>query len=385
MKNDYRIVDEYTIIFLRNSAGLITGEAIIDTVDLPEVLKFPNSWRKQVIRETSEVRGTYKVDGKKVNITLQRYILGFPNQTVYHLDGNKLNNCKSNLSFKKPLRGNEYMTEQNNSSMILSKRNGEKIEVKIDTEDIDRMKEFTWISEWHNDISNYLINTVIYGGDKQRKKLTLQNFLLENKSAKIVTFINENRLDFRRSNLVLGDIKNKYEIIGDYTEIYLNRKNGVIEKTLLDTEDLEKVREYGYTWHYYIGNHAASSPYVVGNNVFWESGTRICERIYLHRIIMDCPDDKEVDHINHDTLDNRKSNLRIVSKSENQQNRKGARIGNKSGVRGVSWDEKNKDWIVSIRGTYLKRTKDKDEAEKLAVEEIKKLYPYSLKYDLEGS
>jgi hypothetical protein len=385
MKNEYRIVDENTIIYLRNSDGIITGEAVIDTDDLPQVLKFPNSWRKQDIRETSEVRGTYKDDGKKVNITLQRYILNFPNQTIYHLDGNKLNNCRSNLSFTKPIRGNDYITEHNTSLMVLSKRNGEKIEVKIDTEDIEKMKEFTWISEWHNDINNYLINTVIYGGDKQRKKLTLQNFLLENASTKIVTFINGNRLDFRRSNLVLGDIKNKYEIIGDFTEIYLNRNNGLIEKTLIDTEDLEKLRKYGYTWNYYIGKHAASSPYVVGNNVYWESGKRISEKIYLHRIIMDCPDDKVIDHINHDTLDNRKSNLRIVSKSENQQNRKGARKGNKSGVRGVSWDEKNKDWIVSIQGTYLKRTKDKDEAEKMADEEIKKLYPYSVKYYLEGS
>lgn len=91
---------------------------------------------------------------------------------------------------------------------------------------------------------------------------------------------------------------------------------------------------------------------------------------------MDCTDDRVVDHINHDTLDNRKSNLRVVTVSENQQNRKGSRAGSKSGVRGVSWDEKNKDWIVNVKGKYLMRTKDKEEAERIAKQKISELFPF---------
>lgn len=45
-------------------------------------------------------------------------------------------------------------------------------------------------------------------------------------------------------------------------------------------------------------------------------------RIYMHRLIMK-PDNTNfvVDHINHDTLDNRRCNLRICTKSENQKNK----------------------------------------------------------------
>jgi len=43
--------------------------------------------------------------------------------------------------------------------------------------------------------------------------------------------------------------------------------------------------------------------------------------VRMHRLIMDAPDGMEVDHINGNTMDNRRCNLRIVSKSENLANR----------------------------------------------------------------
>lgn len=59
----------------------------------------------------------------------------------------------------------------------------------------------------------------------------------------------------------------------------------------------------------------------------------------IHRLVMNAPDDMIVDHINHDGLDNRKSNLRVVTRSQNQQNRKGAAGHNKhSKIRGISWE-----------------------------------------------
>jgi hypothetical protein len=55
-------------------------------------------------------------------------------------------------------------------------------------------------------------------------------------------------------------------------------------------------------------------------------------KILLHRVLMDCPKGLEVDHINRNTLDNRRSNLRICTSQQNSFNVKGR---SKWGYKGV--------------------------------------------------
>lgn len=55
----------------------------------------------------------------------------------------------------------------------------------------------------------------------------------------------------------------------------------------------------------------------------------------------------EVDHINGDRQDNRLTNLRPATRSENQCNR-GAIASNTSGYPGVSWHRKSKAWVVRV-------------------------------------
>ena len=57
------------------------------------------------------------------------------------------------------------------------------------------------------------------------------------------------------------------------------------------------------------------------------------KRVYMHRMIMNAPSDHQVDHINGDPLDNRRSNLRVCSRMENQRNRRS--VSNKFGLKGV--------------------------------------------------
>jgi len=58
--------------------------------------------------------------------------------------------------------------------------------------------------------------------------------------------------------------------------------------------------------------------------------------VSMHREIIDAKTGEFVDHINHDTLDNRKENLRVCSSGQNSANRR-RRVDNTSGFKGVSW------------------------------------------------
>ena len=76
---------------------------------------------------------------------------------------------------------------------------------------------------------------------------------------------------------------------------------------------------------------------------------------YIHRLIMEAPSGKIVDHINHDIYDNRRVNLRICNNSENIMN---SRISTKSttGYKGVSIDKGNtkRIYYAAIMKNYKK-------------------------------
>lgn len=87
--------------------------------------------------------------------------------------------------------------------------------------------------------------------------------------------------------------------------------------------------------------------------------------LYLHRLIMDATENQIVDHIDMNTLDNRKKNLRMATKSQNQANR-GKPIYKKkltSIYKGVMYDQTNRNWIarVAFNNKVMFRGRFKDE------------------------
>ena len=72
------------------------------------------------------------------------------------------------------------------------------------------------------------------------------------------------------------------------------------------------------------------------------------KRVLLHRLVMDCPNDMVVDHINHNRLDNRKENLRICNSSQNNMNRN-KNNRKTSGYTGVCYKPKINKWQAYIK------------------------------------
>jgi len=155
-------------------------------------------------------------------------------------------------------------------------------------------------------------------------------------------------------------MKNAFKVIGDITEIYINHK-GRIVVCLIDTEDLIRVHEAIH------GTITAKICYKSGRLYAMCRTVRGCgvspER--LHRLILNAPKEFDVDHIHHNTLDNRKSEIRLATKSQNQTNRLGAQVNNtSSGIRGVFKFGPN-SWKASFRGKHLGMFKTCEEAEQM--------------------
>lgn len=69
--------------------------------------------------------------------------------------------------------------------------------------------------------------------------------------------------------------------------------------------------------------------------------------IYMAREVLKCGPGEQPDHCNHDTLDNRRRNLRSATQTQNVRNRR-IRRSNSSGFIGVSWQPLMKQWIARI-------------------------------------
>lgn len=68
----------------------------------------------------------------------------------------------------------------------------------------------------------------------------------------------------------------------------------------------------------------------------------------LHRVLMGVNDELLVDHIDGDGLNNRRSNLRLATREQNNRNQRLVKR-NSSGFKGVSWDKKERKWLAQIR------------------------------------
>lgn len=164
--------------------------------------------------------------------------------------------------------------------------------------------------------------------------------------------------------------KTKYKIVDDYAEFYVFDKDGKKYTAYIDKEDV-KFLNCSYTPIFY---KSSASPYLMNSKAQ-----------NLHRLIMNCPKGLVVDHINHNTLDNRKSNLRICTRGENVQNLKSHNSNSSTKIRNVYLNKRRNKFEVRMiaygrlytKGYFPNTPKGLEMAEEAAIKLRKSVMPYS--------
>lgn len=140
-------------------------------------------------------------------------------------------------------------------------------------------------------------------------------------------FLNRTRFD---NNEIIVNSKE------EFAEVLLYNKNGEeINRTIIDLDSIDIVKQYKW------------SLKKKGNNYYVRT-TVNGEDIMLHKLLTNTNSDTIVDHVNRNTLDNRISNLRIASHSQNNMN-KSLQSNNTSGVTGVRFDKNRNKWVAKIK------------------------------------
>lgn len=161
---------------------------------------------------------------------------------------------------------------------------------------------------------------------------------------------------------------NTYDLSGEYGIGYTSKG----EEFYFDLEDYNKIKDY--CWN--IDNKG----YVVG----WQS-SGLC---LFHVLVMNPKKGEDVDHIHHKKNDNRKSKLRIVTRSQNQMN-VALSSNNTSGVTGVHFDKNEQKWKAQIginyKRIYLGSFDNFDDAVKARKEAEEKYFgEYSYDNSMDG-
>ena len=132
---------------------------------------------------------------------------------------------------------------------------------------------------------------------------------------------------------------------------------------IVDAEDYELLKQY--KWHS-----------ICSDGSFYAYRCRNKKSISMHRMLMNAPKGKVVDHIDGNGLNNRRSNLRICTVSENIRNSRGRHKTSK--YKGVHWNKRAGKWVSSIteKGKYefLGHFDDEAEAAKIYDKRAKRLF-----------
>lgn len=170
--------------------------------------------------------------------------------------------------------------------------------------------------------------------------------------------------------------KNKYKIDGDTVIVYLDRDDGSVIETKIDLNDLEKVLGFKYKWVAGWAKHTQSFYAMATIYLGIIEGKPKYTTRHMNNYIMDCPEGLEVDHEDHDTLNNKRDNLRISTVTDNHTHRKRCNKNNKTGYRNVCISQGKPIVQLQIDGknTAFRGFETPEEANEFAIRKREELY-----------
>ena len=146
-------------------------------------------------------------------------------------------------------------------------------------------------------------------------------------------------------------MKNKIIIDGDIAKIeVISPTHGKFE-ILVDVEDVGRLEELSCVYVHKSNSHEHADVFYAICGL----KSRGNKQFLFHRFLMNLLDDDgklQVDHINHNPLDNRKDNLRLVTQQANNHNLHkslGRQKVCSSVYQGVHWHKQNSKWQADIR------------------------------------
>lgn len=144
-------------------------------------------------------------------------------------------------------------------------------------------------------------------------------------------------------------LKNRFEVRGDTTVLFLRRKIKKLPdmECFIDTEDLGLIAD-SQVCFVAVWSRSSKTYYASWYPPYPAPGI-VPKNVNLHRLVMGLPPmDLDIDHQDHNGLNDRKYNLSACTRSQNMLNRKGATKSSSSGIRDV-YRTKTGRWLASIK------------------------------------
>lgn len=242
---------------------------------------------------------------------------------------------------------NDYVINGEVVTVYVTRRDGSKYEVYLDL-DVFKQIQYSSITVKQNRKQTYAIVRI------NCTNYTLHKYVMPISNDKICIAIDNNYLNVCKSNLKakVKLIKPLVEITGRKVKVFLVQK-GLTHELLLDLHIWEEYKDYAM----HVKPHGLKySVSIVDANH---------KEYLLHRVIMNAPESKQVDHIDSNPMNNELDNLRFCTGAENLQNRL-LNKNNSSGYVGVSWCNTNNKWVAQVmlngKRHKLGRYSNKEEA-----------------------